>query len=98
MPVCFKLVPFSDHQYGTHSGVSEFWFQNVSRGTSATVRDKVQEEEDGSLVSRLSHSRTRILKLCRWGEPGISSHVSTIKGRKGVERPALNRKKSEGSA
>ena len=29
---------------------------------------------------------TRTLNLCRWGEPGIFSHVSSIKGREGVER------------
>ena len=39
-----------------------------------------------SLVPRFLHSGTRTMKLCRRGEPGIFSHVSSVKGRKGVER------------
>ena len=37
--------------------------------------------------SQAPHFGMRMLKLCRWGEPGIFSHVSSIKGRKEVERP-----------
>ena len=39
-----------------------------------------------SLVPRLPHSRTRTLKLCRCGEPGIFSNVRSGKAREGVER------------
>ena len=39
-----------------------------------------------SLVPRFPHSGTRTMKLCRRGEPGIFSHVSSVKGRKGIER------------
>ena len=40
-----------------------------------------------SLVPRLPRSGTRTLKLCRRKEPGIFSHMSSLKGRKGIERP-----------
>ena len=39
-----------------------------------------------SLIPRLPWSGTWTLKLCRRGEPGIFSHVSTVKGRRAVER------------
>ena len=42
-----------------------------------------------SLVPRLPHTGMQTLKLCRWGEPGIFSHMTTIIGREGVERPYL---------
>ena len=42
-----------------------------------------------TLVPRLPHSGTKTLKLCRWGEPGIFCHVSSVKGRKGVEKPSM---------
>ena len=37
-----------------------------------------------SLIPRIPHSGMRTLKLCRCGEPGIFSHVSTVKRRKGL--------------
>ena len=56
-----------------------------------------------SLVPRLPHSRMRTLKLCRRGEPGIFSHVSSVKGREGSRDlncawayPRLRTGKSEG--
>ena len=41
----------------------------------------------GSPVPRLPHSGMRTLKLCRHEEPGIFSHVITVKGRHEVEPP-----------
>ena len=38
----------------------------------------------GSLVPRLPCSGMRTLKLCRWGGPGIFSHVITVNGRKAL--------------
>ena len=35
---------------------------------------------------RPPHSRMRTLKLCRQGEAGVFSHVSSVKGRKGVKK------------
>ena len=43
-----------------------------------------------SLVPRLLCSGTQTLKLCMQREPGIFSHVRTLKGRKAVERPLLH--------
>ena len=40
-----------------------------------------------SLVPRLPQSGMQTLKLCRCGEPGTFSHVKSVKGREGVERP-----------
>ena len=40
-----------------------------------------------SLIPRLLRSGMQTLKLCMQRDPGIFSHVSTHKGRKGVERP-----------
>ena len=37
-----------------------------------------------SLVPRLPRSGTQTMKLCRCGEPGIFSHVSSLKGRKNL--------------
>ena len=42
-----------------------------------------------SLVPRLPCSGTRTLKLCRQGDPGIFSHMSSLKGREEVEKPYL---------
>ena len=50
-----------------------------------TVNQKSHQQRIILFQNTLSGTQT--LKLCRHGEAGIFSHVSTIKGRQRVERP-----------
>jgi len=47
------------------------------------------KQPNTSLVPRLPCFETWTLKFCRWEEPGIFSHMRSVKGRKGVYRKTL---------
>ena len=68
------------------------WVYKVTVSTWLVIVHQLFQSYKGSLVSggpvpRLPHSRMRTLKLCRHDEPGIFSHVITVKGRHEVEPP-----------